>query len=256
MKDKFRTYVKQQYAYNNHKRIKEPNGGSRTIRINPIVFNSDLVVARYNEDVAWLRPLLAKSKSRSNTWRPFRIVVYNKGDNLGIPKHQVIQLPNLGREAHTYLHHIITCWDQLAEYTIFIQGNPFDHCHNLFDCINKHLSYATVYDDFIPLGCYNCCDGNAWPHHPFPIPIAATYASLFNCTPPQNFSFVIGAQFIVSRRTIKSKPREFYERAMELVNKDQGASLGYEDNSGLTCWGYVLERLWSYIFQDKIGLNK
>lgn len=36
-------------------------------------------------------------------------------------------LPNVGRETHTYLHHILTQYPQFPEYTVFLQGWPFEH---------------------------------------------------------------------------------------------------------------------------------
>ncbi|MGL1148113.1 hypothetical protein ACSTLH_00765, partial [Vibrio parahaemolyticus] len=37
-------------------------------------------------------------------------------------------LPNVGREAHTWIHHIIERYETLSPYTLFLQGNPLDHC--------------------------------------------------------------------------------------------------------------------------------
>ncbi|HEX8832632.1 MAG TPA: DUF3431 domain-containing protein, partial [Abditibacteriaceae bacterium] len=75
----------------------------------------ELVVARYKEDLGWLR----------NISQRIRVTVYDKHpDN---PHPGAICLPNVGREAHTYLHHIITRYDTLAPLTVFCQGKPFDH---------------------------------------------------------------------------------------------------------------------------------
>lgn len=67
----------------------------------------EIVIARYNEDLTWIEPYL------SNT------TIYNKGldyiDNS-------IKIPNVGRESHTYLYHIINNYDNLADRTIFFQG--------------------------------------------------------------------------------------------------------------------------------------
>ena len=76
-----------------------------------------LVVARYNEDVQWTREFDRK-------------IIYNKGDRNTIPEdlqHCVIDLPNVGREAHTILHHIIENYDTLDELTIFAQGSYKEH---------------------------------------------------------------------------------------------------------------------------------
>lgn len=78
-----------------------------------IIF-TELVVARFSEDLKWIPDL------------PFqRIRVYNKGPHLTLPYEntEVINLPNLGREAHTYLHHIIENYENLADMTLFLPGS-------------------------------------------------------------------------------------------------------------------------------------
>ena len=77
-------------------------------------YESELVIARVAEDLKWIPHL------------PFQhIRVYNKGTDLISPYEntQVINLPNLGREAHTYLHHIIENYENLADMTLFLPGS-------------------------------------------------------------------------------------------------------------------------------------
>ena len=75
----------------------------------------EVVVARYKEDISWLKEINHK------------IIVYNKGPDCNFP---CISLPNIGREAQTYLFHIIENYNKLPEWTILCQGHPFDHCKN------------------------------------------------------------------------------------------------------------------------------
>jgi hypothetical protein len=75
------------------------------------VSREEIVIARYQEDVSWAEG------------RP--AIVYNKGLAVQTKARQVF-LPNIGREAHTYLHHIINSWNDLAETTFFTQGG-LDH---------------------------------------------------------------------------------------------------------------------------------
>ena len=75
-----------------------------------------IVVARYNEDIKWL-----------DEFNNFNVHLYNKGDdNL----ENSTKLPNIGREAHTYLTHIVENYDNLDDVIIFTQGNP-DHASNI-----------------------------------------------------------------------------------------------------------------------------
>lgn len=80
-----------------------------------------LVVARYNEDLAWLQ----------NVPYVFDIVVYNKGTKYpkSLPDSVVkmMDLPNVGKEADTYCMYILEHYDDLPEVVVFSQGNPFEH---------------------------------------------------------------------------------------------------------------------------------
>ena len=89
---------------------------------------TEIVVARYNENLDWLKKI-KKSKD-------LKITVYNKGANdIDVP---FIQLPNIGRESHTYLYHIINNYDNLADQTIFCQGDSIFHSPDFLDLINKY----------------------------------------------------------------------------------------------------------------------
>jgi hypothetical protein len=76
---------------------------------------TELVVARYNEDLSWVG-VMAHA-------HPMKVSVYNKGT----PFPKCHNLPNVGREAHTYLHHITERWDTLADWTVFTQADPEPH---------------------------------------------------------------------------------------------------------------------------------
>lgn len=80
----------------------------------------DLVIARYNEDLEWVRAYNEK-------YRFSHIYVYNKGPNENFYKGAnniiVINSPNVGRENHAYMSHIITHYSNLADITIFVQGS-------------------------------------------------------------------------------------------------------------------------------------
>ena len=39
----------------------------------------------------------------------------------------VLRLPNLGRESHTYLHHILENYDELPEVLLLLPGNSLTH---------------------------------------------------------------------------------------------------------------------------------
>lgn len=80
--------------------------------------NIELVVSRYNENLNWLS---------EQPFKNYSVIVYNKGVNEDFEKPEklkaIINLPNVGRESHTYLHHIISHYDNLADVTVFLPGS-------------------------------------------------------------------------------------------------------------------------------------
>ena len=89
--------------------------------------NYEIVIARYNENIKWLKDY---------PFNEFKIKCYNKGpepptNECITPNCNIINLPNVGRESHTYLYHIINNYDNLAPVTIFIPGS----------CIESNYKY-------------------------------------------------------------------------------------------------------------------
>lgn len=85
-----------------------------------------VIIARYNENIEWVNQL------KDN------ILIYNKGDKFdyNFPRQDI---PNIGREAETFIRGIVDTYQSLNQYqsVIFLQGNPFEHCPNLFDFLNS-----------------------------------------------------------------------------------------------------------------------
>jgi hypothetical protein len=112
---------------------------------------TEIVVARYNENLDWLKKI-KKSKD-------IKITVYNKGkDDINIP---FIQLPNIGRESHTYLYHIINNYNNLADQTIFCQGDPIFHSPDFINLVNK---YRKKFETVQPLSIRYWAEGEP-PHY-------------------------------------------------------------------------------------------
>lgn len=189
------------------------------------------VVSRFKEDIEWTNDL-------SN------VVIYNKGESLP-KKYNEIKLDNVGREAHTYYHHIYNNYDNLADYTIFLQGDPFDHCVNLINKVNEFRNminkpnFIFLSDLIYPtdLSIEQMYDHNNKLCH---LPIQKVYNYLYNVYQIYNISFHygVGAQFIVSKERIREKPREFYLKLIKIL-----------DYTNSPIEGYVLERLHGYIFK-------
>jgi|DEB0MinimDraft_10_1074344.scaffolds.fasta_scaffold07262_3 hypothetical protein len=173
-----------------------------------------LVVARYNEDVSWVDQFI-----------DFDLYVYNKGDHLD---RECVSLENINRESDTFLHHIINNYDQLTDYIVFCQGNPFDHC-DLSTMIKSHTS------GFFPLGDVFSCDGNGRPHDSG-IDVSGT-SDRIGIPSSDSYDFCVGAQYIVPSSMITNKPLEWWKNVKSV-----------HDSTDRAPW--VFERLWIKMFES------
>lgn len=193
----------------------------------------ELVVARWSEDLSWLR----------NVASGVRITVYNKGEP-GVWPGEVM-LPNAGREAQAYLHHLVTCYDRLAAITVFAQGRPFDHAFDFHRTLERMaregiagedgfewLGHIIDTDDARGARLYQKWSKNREGH---PLDMAATWGRIFDQPCPEFFTFACGAQFAVTRERARGRAQVFYQRALE-------ASLAREDAP------HALERMWNHVF--------
>ncbi len=172
----------------------------------------DLIVARYNENLNWLRRVP----------KSLRVTVYDKsGENTP----NAIVLPNIGREAHTYLWHIVENYAALAEMTIFCQGKPFDHAYDFHQSL-RNLAETPVSDGFLPLGHIVDTDNargqwlfTRWSKNQdgHELDMRGFHRALFGNEGPEEYTFRLGAQFGVTRQIIRNRPREFYERALQVA---------------------------------------
>ena len=203
----------------------------------------ELVVAHYTENLNWLRNLPAGSQK----------TIYDKSPE-GLTEWETSTLPNVGREAHTYLHHIVSRYDTLAEWTIFCQGKPFDHAYDFkktlrelvaepLDC--TELKPGAIQDHgFIWLGHLIDTDDNQG-HRLFQpwskngdgrgLDMRGFHQALFDTDGPELYTFVLGAQFIVHRNVIRQKSVSFYERALAV-------SISFPDAA------HCFERSWDRVF--------
>lgn len=69
-----------------------------------------VVLAHYSEDLSW---------TKEHEHPSVKFTVYSKSET---PPMGTIVLPNVGRESHTYLHHIVHNYHRLADWTVFSQA--------------------------------------------------------------------------------------------------------------------------------------
>ena len=89
----------------------------------------EVVVAHYNVDLTWI-PSYANIAG-------LKFTVYSKG---ATGKETAVALPNVGRESHTYLTHIVNNYDQLAPWTVFTQGTGPAWGYRSGDSSSGHLT--------------------------------------------------------------------------------------------------------------------
>lgn len=185
-----------------------------------------IIIARYSENLEWLK----------NISPLHNIKIYNKGDPI---IYNCENVPNVGRECHSYLKYIVDNYNELDGLYCFMQGNPFDHCPNhteedLIEFINS-IEYC---DTFTPIsGIFYICDKDGYPHHPHLN--VGYYANAFNIDIPESIKFTPGAQFIINSQLIKKRPLQFYNDLLSDVSQDYNPP-----------GAYILERLWCYIFNS------
>lgn len=242
-----------------------------------------VVIAHYSED-----PYYIKAWTKNLRTVPFmqelgiKVIIYTKkpgADTHALKEssgaEEVISLPNIGREGSTYLHHILSVYDDPPEYILFAQSvlkkaqqesGPqvgqlkrwlYDRLHDGFNgeigfmsldrkhdiCYCGHCTDVKNRDEFYPL----------WPQ---------IYAMLENqvCQRHEGHLLSFNGHFIVSRKRILARPRQIYEYLQELVdapedhwihsepepkwfNQQKGKSLPSNPK-----FGHTLERLWHAIF--------
>jgi hypothetical protein len=192
----------------------------------------DIVITRFNEDVSWVNQLDSEK---------YNVLLYNKGeDDINYPH---INRPNIGREAETMVSYIIENYDNLPEFVVFLQGNPFEHCKNVIEIINDHigdlavaLSKDVIWENIA--GWYELYSVKDMPFSE--ITRLRDIANILLEDVPEEICFVTSAQFILSRDIIYNRSKEYYKMLLDMLMKDR-----------LMPWH--LERLWLYIWQ--IGIE-
>ena len=207
-----------------------------------------VIIAYYNENIDWI------SKINTNY---SEVYLYNKsGKILNInPNINVIELPNIGRESHTYLYHIINNYSNLPNECIFLQGNPFDHSipeQELFKIINntgnstEKFIFLTKFKLFLEKN-----QDLTFKEHGFLYSywqnkhnLSSCIVKIYNELYPNFIStlFAPGALFLVNKENIYKNSLEFYKNCLNILLNSENPTDPPE--------GHAFERLWYYIFNN------
>ena len=200
-----------------------------------------IIVARYNENIEWLNN------------EKLNCIFYNKGKQLNIDNEVI--LPNVGRESETYLHYIITNYDNLPDVVVFIQARISDHkgrddINYLLKIKNEALqdsksqNFNTNND--IGLGSdfnkeWNYSNGNYYLKDNYkdntPIKFIDWFTKYINVDYPNPINFYKNAIFSVKKELILKNPIEYYQKLILEVNHHINPTEGH-----------FFERSWYYIF--------
>ena len=167
-----------------------------------------------------------------------------------------IILENVGRESETYLHYIITNYNNLPDVVVFTQGRISDHYTGRDDInfllklkdeafqFSKSQNFFTHYD----IGINKFWDKN-WNvreegyylsdnyKNNNPITFIEWYKQNIDIIYPDPINIYEAAIFAVNRELILKNPIEYYERLILEVNHQLNPSEGH-----------FFERVWYYVF--------
>jgi hypothetical protein len=204
--------------------------------------NKELVIAAYQRDYDWVNYINPDVK----------ITIYRKGSSRG--SREEIQIENnVGQDVHTFFHHIIQNYNDLADYTFVSQDFPFDHCSYYIDMINSnpniwnnvakqhHEGYWAFSDASALNGATTLkCWPDGLPHHTHtdPLRLDSLWAELFDCETPGMYEFVPAGHFCVTKEQILTRSLDFYKKLLILLETRNNCP-------------YEVERLEPYIFNSK-----
>jgi len=192
--------------------------------------NFNLVIAKYNENLSWLENI---DINKDNVY------IYSKNGvkyEENVYKNNIL-LENIGRESHTYLHYIVNNYNNLNDFTVFVQGRFDDHVSldKLFTEKTEFISceYEENFrlDEWKGILNKNKYDLNLdqWIKK-FVEPNMDEY------TLSKKIYWKPGAIFTIPKNKILSRPIEFYEillNQLDNINPEEG---------------HFFERSWYYIF--------
>lgn len=217
--------------------------------------NIEVVVSRYNEYLEWLS---------EDPFNHHPIIIYNKGNNNNFSNasniKSVIKIPNIGRETHSYLYHIVKNYDNLANITVFLPGSSgipqkreraihviktIEHTHNtcfydkIDDLYEKYKNFKI--DNWQSSDNTNKQINNEniltpARYRPFGIWFKHKFGNL-KITQTSYFGI-----FAVHKHDILQHPKEFYEELLEEISVSSNPEVGH-----------YYERAWSAIFYKDNG---
>ena len=223
----------------------------------------EVVIAMYAEPTSEVADLISNMKAMP-AFSEAEFTIYFKGemdDQSRVEQEtgatNVTMLPNVGREAETYLNHILTRWDSLAKQTIFLQANIhnprefYPHLRNYFrpersGFLSLSWSGAVCNRD-------SCGDKFSWQDE---TEWFSTIQDRINSADTsRNILLSYKGQFMVSAARIRGIDKTIYEDIWHaFVDENSWAHQdeylkGRKDSMSEPFFGYTVERMWNMLFQ-------
>jgi len=217
----------------------------------------EIVVSRYNEDLNWLNEPIFKK---------YPVVCYNKGvnDTFNKPPNmkKIVKVKNVGRCDHTYLYHIVSNYDNLADVTIFLPGSTNmpkkmekakmqieeveQHKNTVFIGMHHPNGVKEMYKDFY-LDNWVASDTTNQKINPEaslkraePRPFINWYQKHFRDIHVEYSSYlgILG----ISREHIVQHPKSYYENLLKELDDHSNPEVGH-----------YFERAWAAVFYPMIN---
>ena len=198
----------------------------------------ELVISRYNEDISWSKP-----------YKHIR-TIYNKGDdNLDSEYQPIIKLENVGTEINTILEHIVRNYDNLANNTIFMQGNISDrYCkdtipfetffhsrdNDLIGC--KYKMESDLYKNTYESRMYN---HNNKKLEPSPHNLGEFYEKVLGIRYTNDNDVIYQSKFSVGKKRILRYSKQYY---LNILNNTTLSKHRFPEE------GHYMERAWATLF--------
>lgn len=179
----------------------------------------------------------------------YKVIIYNKSNNVNYNCNNcnIIKLNNVGREGETYLNHIIENYDNLNEYTLFIQDDTDNHIINQASFLTQIKEIINLNQQFkmfetswrkgdVPInrtivgGCFNL---STLPSNDS-IKLACEF---HNIVLPEIYTTETCAFFMCHKDIIQKRPKIFYIKMRSWLLKNDGN-------------GFTLEHIWKIIFTN------
>ena len=166
-----------------------------------------IVVAAWQENTDWTLEL-------PSGWKPWVLL-------------KDVDFPNEGREASTFLHAMQILYNNPPKLVAFVQGNPFDHCPDLFDRLQRPCAEFT----WLPEANHGS-DQHGSPNHTG-LPVGDLCEAWTGSRFDGHVMFAAGGQFMLPGKLLKKNPVDVYQTMEESVKMGEHA--------------WVAERLWERV---------